>query len=151
MYALPVYGILDVFTDLKFVLQVIVFSYILFWLYMTFRDVQVLFGLGAIVAAYFVLLNPISTTVLLVLFFAFVLMGMHFQMLFQFGLFPLLRFFGVEMEHPEMVEQQKMQKIEQKLMHGQELSADEVSFLEKSQRKQMDYQKNMQQYMRPPT
>ncbi len=147
--AWPVFGIFDVLGDLKFVIQIIVFSYILFWLYMTFRESQLLFGLSAIIDAYFVLLNPLSTAILVVLFVAFVVMGAHFQMLIQFGLYPFLRFFGVEMEHPEVAEQQHMQNIEKKLQNGLELSQQDIDYLEKTQMKQAEYQKNVQRYMRP--
>ncbi len=146
------YSIFDIFgflSEMHFVLQVIVFAYILYWLYINFRENQILFGLSSIIAAYFVILNPITTTTLVVLFVAFAVMGMHLQMLIQFGVYPLFRFFGMELEHPEMAEQQQMQAIEKKLMEGKELSHDEVKFLEKSQQRQMEYQKHVQQYMRP--
>lgn len=143
-------GLFQFFEDFSFIIQIITFSYILFWLYITFRDAQILFGLSAIIAAYFTLLNPLPTIVLVVFFAAFMMMGMHFQMLIQFGLYPLLRFFGIELEHPEMAEQQQMHAIEKKLMEGKELTQQEINFLEKNQQKQLQYQKNIQQYMRPP-
>ena len=149
MITLAIWDIFGFLDQMQFVLQVIVFSYILFWLYITFRENQILFGLSSIVAAYFIILNPITTTTLVVLFVAFVLMGTHFQMLIQFGVYPLLRFFGIELEHAEMAEQQKMHGIEKKLMEGKELNNDEVRFLENHQAKQMEYQKQVQQYMRP--
>ncbi|MFH1200049.1 MAG: hypothetical protein V1708_03205 [Candidatus Micrarchaeota archaeon] len=142
-------SIFTFFDDFSFIIQILTFTYILFQLYITFRDSQILFGLASIVAAYFTVLNPLPTTVLVVFFAAFIMMGTHLQMLIQFGVYPLLRIFGVELEHAEMAEQQHMQKIEKKLMEGHELDDSEVQFLEKHQQKQAAYQKNIQYYMRP--
>ncbi|MFH1106946.1 MAG: hypothetical protein V1787_03545 [Candidatus Micrarchaeota archaeon] len=137
-------GLLQFFDDFAFVIGIIVFAYILFWLYASFRDVPILFGLASIVAAYFTILQPLPTIVLVVIFGAFIMMGMHFQMLIQFGVYPLLRFFGVEMEHEGMQEQQHMQAIEKKLSHGEELTREEEDFLKKRENTQQQYQQKVQ-------
>ncbi len=135
------------FGDMEFVVRVFVFSYMVYWLYVNLRDAQILFGLGTVVAAFFIYVQPVATTILVVIFVIFITMGYHLQFLIQFGLYPLLRIFGVEMEHPEMAEQQKIHAIEQKLRQGLELDNEEEQFLDKVQKREADYQKKMQERM----
>ncbi|MFH1258191.1 MAG: hypothetical protein ABIG96_06575 [Candidatus Micrarchaeota archaeon] len=149
--ALPLLGIFDslaqMISDLGFTFQIMIFSYMTFWLYMNLRESQVLFGLGVIIAAFFVFIQPILTNIFVVLFFVFIAMGNHLQFLIQFGLFPLMRFFGVELEHPEMAEQQKMHGIEQKMRQGLDLQKEEEEYLEKVQKREQQYQRKMQDRM----
>jgi len=89
---LSVFGIVQTLNELDFVMRVIVFSYLLFWLYITFRDVQVLFGLSSILVGYLVFAHGVSITLLAAFFLVFVVMGTHLQMFIQFGLMPVLGF-----------------------------------------------------------
>lgn len=83
---------METLNELDFVMRVIVFSYLLFWLYITFRDVQVLFGLASLITGYFIFAHGLSITLLTIFFMAFVVMGSHLQMFIQFGLMPSLGF-----------------------------------------------------------
>ena len=76
--------------ELYFVLQVITFSYLLFWIYLTFREAQLLMGLATIAAAYVIFVHGLSVTLLAAFFLIFVVMGTHLQMFIQFGVMPLL-------------------------------------------------------------
>ncbi len=76
--------------ELYFVLQVITFSYVLFWIYLTFREAQLLLGLATIAAAYVIFVHGLSVTLLAAFFLLFVVMGSHLQMFIQFGVMPLL-------------------------------------------------------------
>ncbi len=143
----PLLGILETIEDLGFVFKIIVFAYMIFWLYMNLRDSPIIFAVGSIIAAFFILIQPLPTIVLVIIFVVFNTLGMHLQFLLQFGLFPLARFFGIEMEHPEWAEQQRMQGIEQKLKAGMDLSYEEEQYLEKMQKRELEYQKKMQQKM----
>lgn len=77
-------------TDIAFVVQVIVFSYLMFWLYMSFKDSSLVFGLSVIISGYLIFVHGISMTFLMLIFFAFVIFGSQLQMLLMFGVFPLL-------------------------------------------------------------
>ncbi|MFH0835676.1 MAG: hypothetical protein V1834_00765 [Candidatus Micrarchaeota archaeon] len=127
-----VFFITDTLNDMGFVIRVIVFSYILFWLYITFREAQLLFGLTAIIASYFVLFHSISTTVLIILFFAFVIFGTQLQMVLQFGLLPLLgyHFYG---KYQKIEDPHQLQAIQQKAAAGEALSENEMHALQQSQ------------------
>ncbi|MEK6953754.1 MAG: hypothetical protein AABX01_02010 [Candidatus Micrarchaeota archaeon] len=144
---LPLLDIFQTIEDLGFVIKVMTFAYMLLWLYAQLRESMLLFGIGSMLAGYFLFLNPLPTVLIVIIFVIFVSLGMHLQMLFQFGLFPILRFFGIEVEHPEMKEQQDMQNIQQKLGKGEDLTNEEEQFLEKVQKRDMQYQQKMQQRM----
>ena len=116
---LPLLDIFQTIGDLDLVIKIMAMSYMILWLYAQLRESMLLFGLGTMLAGYFLFINPLPTIIIVIIFVAFVSLGMHLQMLFQFGLFPLLRFFGIELEHPEVAEQQKMQSIEQKVRRGE--------------------------------
>lgn len=83
-------GILSTMNELYFVLQVIVFSYLMFWIYITFREAQLLMGLATVASAYVIFIHGLSVTLLATFFLLFVVMGTHLQMFIQFGVMPLL-------------------------------------------------------------
>ncbi|MFH1750704.1 MAG: hypothetical protein ABH863_03440 [Candidatus Micrarchaeota archaeon] len=144
---LPILDIFSTIEDMSFVIKIMAFAYMLLWLYAQLRESMLLFGMGSMLAGYFLFINPLPTILIVIIFVVFVSLGMHLQMLFQFGLFPLLRFFGVELEHPEVQEQQKMQNLQQKLGRGEDLTNEEEQFLEKVQKRDVMYQQQMHQRM----
>ncbi|MDP2717938.1 MAG: hypothetical protein Q8P02_04295, partial [Candidatus Micrarchaeota archaeon] len=54
--------------EIGFVVQLLVFTYLLFWLYMTFRDLPMLFGLTSAVAGFLIFIHGISVTLLVASF-----------------------------------------------------------------------------------
>lgn len=144
---LPLLDILSTIDELSLVIKVMAFAYMLLWLYAQLRESMLLFGFGAMIAGYFMFINPLPTVIIVIIFVMFVSLGMHLQMLFQFGLFPLLRFFGIELEHPEVQEQQRLQNIEQKLKKGEDLNDEEEMLLQTVQRRDAQYQQKMHQKM----
>ena len=144
-----VLGIFDIFTffsDIGFVIKIMALAYIIFWLYLTFRDSQMLFGLGAIIASYFMLTSAIPLIFIVVIFIVFVVMGNQLQMLLMFGVFPVTRFFGLELD-PQQLEQREMQQLqaaEQKLQAGQAISMEEERLLQEHVDKQAAIDPSMQ-------
>ncbi|MCX6768128.1 MAG: hypothetical protein NTY90_05395 [Candidatus Micrarchaeota archaeon] len=121
--------------DISFVIQIMVFSYILFWLYMTFRDIPVLFGLATVVAAYFMFIQPIPVILLVIVFFAVFLFGNQMQMLIMFGLEPILGIFGVG-KYAAQYEYEYVGELQNKLAAGKELAPKEMEELQRHQQKQ---------------
>jgi len=114
-----------------------VFSYLLFWLYLTFRDAQLLFGLATIGMAYVIFIHSVSVTILAILFLVFVVMGSHLQMVIQFGLMPVLGYQhgGEKFVNPQK-EQEKMQKLQQKMAYGESLNEEEQAMAHQMYRSQ---------------
>ena len=113
--------IFSTLSELDFVVRVLVFSYMLFWLYMTFRDAQLLFGIATIVVGYLIFVHGISVTLVVALWLIFFLLGSQLQMLCWFALFPLLGYQqagGRLHKESEMAAQQNLQEIEQKARAG---------------------------------
>ncbi len=114
----------ETLAEIGFVVQVLVFTYMLFWLYMTFRDLPLLFGLTSTVAGFLVFIHGISMTVLVAGFVFLFLFGMQIQQVLWFGLFPLLgmhpmgdRLVSTEESDPRRM-QEKMQGIESRIAEG---------------------------------
>lgn len=120
-------GVFETLNELGFVVQVIVFSYLLFWLYLTFREAQLLFGVTAIIAGYMIFIHGLSVTVLAILFLLFVVLGSHLQMLIQFGIMPLLGFqhMGDRFGRMHQPDQERLAEINAKMASGQMLSQEE--------------------------
>lgn len=130
---MALFDILGFFSDIGFVIKIMALAYLIFWLYLTFRESQFLFGVAAIVASYFMLTSAIPTILLIVAFLVFVVMGNQLQMLLLFGVFPLARFVGIELE-PDRVAAMEAQKAEQamaKAQQGMALSMEEQKLLER--------------------
>jgi len=114
---------LDTLNELSFVIRVLVFSYVLFWLYITFRDSQALFGLATIAMGYILFLHGISVVLVVCFFVFFVMFGSHLQMLMLFGLMPLLglQHGGHRFYNPEK-ERKVMQDAQAKLGRGEQIT-----------------------------
>lgn len=143
--ALPVLGVFDTFADVAFVIKILVFCYLLYWLFIVFREQQMLLGIATIIAAYFMFFHQISIVVLVLFFFVFIIMSGHFQFLIDMGIMPILGFMGFH-ETSGMhgqVDQIKMQKIQEKVQENKELTDEEVEFLQHSQAKNTQYEQRM--------
>ncbi len=133
---------LDYLSDADFVVKIIVFAYMMFWLYTTFSEVPVIFGISALIASYFLWAFAWPTIIFVFLFFAIIVFGNMLQQMLFFGLFPALNLLGIRTPAMGMgaaeAEMQELQDIERKIMQGKSLS----------QREQDMYRHNMEQQMR---
>ena len=141
------------FADMGFVIQIMTFSYLLFWLYLTFRDMPILFGISSLIGAYFIWINPISVTFLMILFFGLIFFGNQLQMIILFGIAPLFGLLtGKRMPQPgesaAMLEQEEVQQIEQKIMQGTEITAVEQKLYAGQMEKQMTLEQSRQNMAR---
>ncbi|MFA5247602.1 MAG: hypothetical protein WC408_06980 [Candidatus Micrarchaeia archaeon] len=129
---LPVLLFLDqFFGDMFLVALLLTGSYILFILYLNFREQPVIFGIFAIIAMTLPAANSGIMIILVAVFFVLVMFGQNLQMILQFSIYPLLGMFGVEipgMVPEEQREAMKMQQIEQRILKGEEVSQAERSF-----------------------
>lgn len=139
---IELFSILTTLSDLSFVIKIIVFSYLLYWLFVVFREQQLLMGLMTVVAAYFMFFHAVSVTVLVLLFFVFIVMSGHFQFVIDMGLLPILGMFGF---HEGSGDEAKMNEIQKKLMEGHQLSQNEIELFKANQVKQANYEKRAQQ------
>ncbi len=122
--------------ELGFVIQLLTFTYATFWLYLTFRDLPMLFGLSTVVVGFFVFIHGVSVTILVAGFVFLVLFGMQIQQMLWFGLFPLLGF-HVAGDHLMTSEEMdprrlnaKMQEVQERMASG-EAGQGEIEWLEK--------------------
>ncbi|NYZ75404.1 hypothetical protein H0O03_04060 [Candidatus Micrarchaeota archaeon] len=136
MIELAALPLLQVTADLWFVVRILVFSYLLFQLYLMFRDSQIIFGMAVIVSAYFIFVHAVSVTILMLCFFLFVVFGNQLQMLVMFGLEPLLGVFGIGSGRFHL-EQNEFMRLEQKVAQGETLGASEMNFMQQYSAKQM--------------
>lgn len=138
-------NIFQTFADISFVVKLLVFVYLLYWLFITFRENQIMLGLFTIAGAYFLFFHSVSLVVFVLLFLAFVVMGMHLQMLIDFGLVPILGWLGFHDPHMGDQDQLKMNQIQKKLMEGQSLSTEESELFKRvnsqNQRYELEAQK----------
>ena len=131
---LPVFFItdlLDTVGDISFVIKVMGFAYVLFWLYITFQESQILFGLSSIGLGYLLLFHSpwfVSLAAAVFLMMA----GGQLQMSIQFGLFPFL-------QHHSMESQQREQELMQKRQGELQENAERGSI---SQEETREYQEN---------
>ena len=139
--------IFQFFTDIGFVIQIMALAYIIFWLYLTFRESQVLFGITAIIASYFMLTVALPTVLVVIVFILFVVMGNQMQMLLMFGLFPVLSFFGIHLDpnSKAQAEQTHMQELNEKITKGEMLNQQEERFLMEQQKHNMALEQHSQQ------
>ncbi|MGB9577349.1 MAG: hypothetical protein ACP5O3_01700 [Candidatus Micrarchaeia archaeon] len=131
--------------DLWFVVKVIVFSYLLFQLYLMFRDTQLIFGLASLVAAYFIFVHGVSTVVLVAVFFLFVVFGSQLQMLVMFGLEPILGLFGIG-SHAAQLEANELARLQDKIAKGEALSAEEEEWFQSHMQHNEAMQQNLENY-----
>ncbi len=130
-------GVFETLNELGFVVRIIVFSYLCYWLYITFRDVQTVFGVAVIVTAYIIFIHSLSITLLTVIFFVFVIFGNMLQMILMFGLLPLFGYQWTMREYiksPTQAESAAVQaRAMQKFEQGLALSAEEEQAIQAQQ------------------
>ena len=132
---------LETLGELYFVIQVMVFAYMLFFLYMTFRDAQVLFGLSSLLAGYFIFVHGVSVTILVSIFVFVVIFGMSIQQAIQFGLLPLLGYaqhgdrFVKTNEMEQQGQEKQMQEVYKRAQVGQ-ASEEELEWLQQQMSQQ---------------
>lgn len=131
----------EFFGDMFFVVLVLTGSYILYVLYLNFHDQPMIFALAAIAGVTFLMSNTLLTTVLVTLFFVFVMFGQNLQMILSFAVYPLLGMMGLNftqagpMSEAE-VQAMNMQQIEQRILKGEQVSSTEKALLTSSYNQQ---------------
>ena len=139
----------DFFSDMVFVIMVMSMSYILFMLYMAFRDNQTIFAIASVIAITMLVINPTLITLFLIFFFFIIFFGQQLQMLLQFGVYPLLSMVGIHAPNPfeggAQGEMMKMQEVEQKMMEGAEITGAERELYAKNMEKQMKFEQQRNQ------
>lgn len=142
--ALPLLGILDTLSDMAFVIKILTFAYLLYWLFIVFREQQMLLGIATIIAAYFMFFHQISIVLLVLFFFVFIIMSGHFQFLIDMGIMPILGFLGFHettgMHGQGGSDQIRMQKIQEKVQKGEDITNEDQDFLQHSQEKDAQFQ-----------
>ncbi len=141
---LPILGLFDAFADLAFVIKIMVFCYILYWLFIVFREQQIVLGLVAVIAAYFMFVHAVSITILVLLFFVFIVMSGHFQFIIDMGILPIMGMFGFHEGGQGQGEEMKMQQIQKKMQEGDSLNSEETDLFHKQQEKQRRYEESAQ-------
>ncbi|VVB67047.1 Uncharacterised protein [Candidatus Norongarragalina meridionalis] len=139
--------------ELDFVVRVMVFSYMLFWLYMTFKDAQLLFGIATIVVGYLIFVHGVSVTIVVVLWLIFFLLGSQLQMLMLFGVLPLL---GYQQAGGKYVKESELmgggggaaQELEAKVKSGQASQQEQQALQEMYAQEQMQQQQMQRGRMR---
>ncbi len=130
-------GVLGTLNELGFVVRIIVFSYLCYWLYITFRDVQTIFGIGVIITAYIIFIHSLSITLLTVVFFVFVIFGNMLQMILMFGVLPLFGYQWTMREYIKSPTQAEAAELQAAAMRkaemGIELSEQEMQLLQSQQ------------------
>ena len=79
---------LGILEDFDFIIRIVIFSYLLYWLYMTFNELPILFGISVIIGGSFMLFYAIPTIILVILFFPLLFVP------FYFGLYVDLKMFS---------------------------------------------------------
>ncbi len=133
------FDIIDTMNDLSFVIRILVFSYFLFWLFITFRELPVIFGISVIGVAYLIFIAALPMIVLAIAFMVFLTpFGAQMQQMIQFGLMPALKrepFSGMKM--PDQLE---MQSVQEKIARGEQLNQREMEMAQ-----EMNAQQQMQE------
>lgn len=126
-------GLLESVGDIAFVVKLMALVYIIFYLYQTFAESQVLFGLSVLGAGYFILFYS-SVFVALAVVVLLMMTGMWIQQSLQFGLFPLL---GINPGMPSGgASEEEMRAIQQKMALGQQLSGEEMQLAQAMEQQQ---------------
>jgi len=145
--------IFETLNELGFVSQLLVFTYSLFWMYMTFRDMPLLFGTASVAVGFLIFTHAVSVTFLVAGFVFLVLFGMQIQQVLWFGLFPLLGFhvmgdrLGRSYESDPHAMEVRRYELGQKLEQGIELSQEEADWMHKQQAQSQMSGAQMQQQM----
>jgi hypothetical protein len=154
-FMLPLFFIgetLELFGELGFLIKLLVFAYLLYWLYMTFGNSGTLFGLSALVTAYFLLFHGISTILVVGVWVFFVLFGGMIQQALWFGLGPIIASItGKDIIGGIMwggaAAEQDMQKAIEKAEKGMELNEHEGQLVQQYVAQQQMGQQSMDQQM----
>lgn len=124
--------------ELGFVIRLMSFVYILFWLFATFQDNQVVFGFTSLIAAYFVIFYA-PVIVILAAVVLLMINGMFIQQSLMFGIMPALgrnpQTFGA-MDYGYEAEQMKAQELHSQLNAGRQISEPDLAFLAQMQQRQ---------------
>ena len=133
------FDIIDTMNDLSFVIRILVFSYFLFWLFITFRELPIIFGISVIGVAYLIFIAALPMIILAIAFMVFLTpFGAQMQQMIQFGLLPAMKrepFSGMKM--PDQLE---MQRVQEKMMRGEQLNQHEMEMAQ-----EMNAQQQMQE------
>ena len=134
--------------EIGFVIRLMSFVYILFWLYATFQENQLLFGFTALIAAYFVIFYA-PVVVVLAAVVLIMVNGMFLQQALMFGLFPAMgrNQMGMPVDYAHEEEAMQAQNLQSRLQAGQQLSEQEMQFLAQVQQRQEIAQSQIQQVM----
>ncbi len=140
----------EFFSDMFFVALVLTGSYILYILYINFRDQPMIFAIAAIAGVTFLLTNSLMTMGLVTLFFVFVMFGQNLQMILSFSVYPLLGMLGFNFTQAGPMQEEeaaamRLQQIEQKILKGEEVAAAEKSLYAESLNQQVEMQQKSQQ------
>lgn len=144
-------GLFETAGDIAFVIKLMSFVYIVFWLYQTFAESQVLFGLSALGAGYFMLFHS-TVFVSLALLVLLMVMGNWLQQGIQFGISPFLMAFGPTRKIGQALQmgggmgQEDNDLVAQKVASGQQLTAEEAAMAQ--QQEAMAQQQFMMQRQR---
>lgn len=148
-------GLFDTAGDIAFVIKLMSLVYITFWLYQTFAESQILFGLSAIGAGYFMLFH--STVFVAIAFMVLLMvMGNWLQTGIQFGLAPFLSAFGPTRKIGQALSMgggggmEDNEDIQRKIAAGEQLTAEDVALAQQQEQmeQQMMLQRNRQMSMR---
>lgn len=141
----------EFFSDMFLVALVMTGAYILYILFMNFHDQPMIFALAAIAGATFLLTNSLLTMGLVALFFVFVMFGQNLQMILSFSVYPLFQMLGFNFSQfgpvaEEEANAMRVQRIEQRVLKGEEVSAAEKGALAESYNQQAEMQQRQQQF-----
>ncbi|VVB71436.1 Uncharacterised protein [uncultured archaeon] len=136
------FDILGDIANLSFVIKIMCFSYLTYWLYATFYNSKIIFGIALIVAGYFTITYSDATTALVAIFGLLFVLGPQLQQTIWFGLAPLLQPFGIDLmgntvnQKMSMLEQEKHSKELQSKIAAGEASQEEVEAFQRQQQLQ---------------
>jgi hypothetical protein len=138
----------DTLGELGFVIRLMAFVYILFWLFATFQDNQIVFGFTSLIAAYFVIFYA-SVIVVLAVVVLLMVNGMFIQQSLMFGLFPTLGRdqHGSPIDYGMQMEEMKKQELHAQLNAGRQVSEQDMQFLAQAQQRQEIAQQQVTQAM----
>ncbi len=129
-------------SNLSFVLKIMSFSYLAYWLYTTFYNSKIVFGIALIGAGFFAITYSGATTALVVVFAILFVLGPQLQNTIWFGLGPLLSPFGIDLmgnsvnqKMSELEHQKAAKELEARIANGQ-ASQEEVQAFQKQQQLQ---------------
>ncbi|MBI5177167.1 hypothetical protein HY995_03715 [Candidatus Micrarchaeota archaeon] len=133
--------------EIGFAIKLMALVYILFWLYMTFQDNQMIFGFVSLIAAYFIIFHsPVILTLAIVVLL--MTSGMFIQQTLMFGLFPLMGkgSMGENIDHEAHMEGERAQRLQMQMQKGAQLGEEDRQFMAQYQARQQMAEAQMQQF-----